>query len=71
MQKHDFTKLVSAEVLLKELFPDESCRPTMRWLRMQTARRAIPFVRIGRLCFFDPVKVNRFIERNTIGGGAE
>ena len=45
-------KLVSAQELLNELFSD-GCRPSMRWLRTQTATRAIPHVRIGHLVFFD------------------
>jgi hypothetical protein len=45
-------KLVDAKGLLTALF-DESCRPSLRWIRDQQRRRAIPFVRIGRLVFFD------------------
>ena len=45
-------KLVSAEQLLDELF-DPKCKPSLRWLRSQTKARAIPFIRIGHLVFFD------------------
>jgi hypothetical protein len=45
-------KLVSAEALLDQLF-DKSCRPSIRWLHNQTKAKAIPFVRIGHLIFFD------------------
>lgn len=45
-------QLVNAEQLLEALFTPES-RPSMRWLRTQTQSRAIPFVRIGHLVFFD------------------
>ena len=45
--------LVDAPRLLEKLFPDPVCRPSLRWLRTQVAERTIPFVRIGRLCFFD------------------
>lgn len=45
-------KLVRAEQLLEALF-EESCRPSLRWLRTQTKSKAIPFVRIGHLVFFD------------------
>lgn len=45
-------KLVNAEQLLEALFTPES-RPSVRWLRTQTQSRAIPFVRIGHLVFFD------------------
>jgi hypothetical protein len=45
-------KLVGAQELLNELFSD-GCRPSLRWLRTQTAAKAIPHVRIGHLVFFD------------------
>jgi hypothetical protein len=45
-------RLVSAEQLLDQVF-DPSCKPSLRWLRTQTKARAIPFVRIGHLIFFD------------------
>jgi len=45
--------LVDAPRLLEELFPNPACRPSLRWLRTQVAERTLPFVRIGRLCFFD------------------
>ena len=45
--------LVDAPRLLEELFPNPKCRPSLRWLRTQVAERSLPFVRIGRLCFFD------------------
>ncbi|MGN6556132.1 MAG: hypothetical protein ACTHLW_20680, partial [Verrucomicrobiota bacterium] len=47
---------VRAEKLLEILFTDDA-RPSLRWLRDQQAKRAIPFTRVGRLCFFDPVAV--------------
>ncbi len=46
-------RLVDAKGLLEILF-DERSRPSLRWLRTQQKRRAIPSVRIGRLVFFDP-----------------
>jgi hypothetical protein len=45
-------KLVGAQELLNELFSD-GCRPSLRWLRSQTAAKSIPYVRIGHLVFFD------------------
>lgn len=45
-------KLVSAEVLLDQVFDPQS-RPSIRWLRTQTKAKTIPFVRIGHLVFFD------------------
>ncbi len=46
-------RLVDAKGLLETLFAD-NCRPSLRWLRTQQKRRAIPSCRIGRLVFFDP-----------------
>ena len=45
-------KLLNAQQLLDQLFDAES-KPSLRWLREQTRARAIPFVRIGHLVFFD------------------
>jgi hypothetical protein len=45
-------KLVDAKQLLNELF-DNDARPSIRWLRQQTKAKAIPFIRIGHLVFFD------------------
>ena len=60
------TKLLDAEGLLAELFPPDS-RPTVRWLREQQRRRSIPFVKLGRLVFFDPIAVREAIAtRHTI-----
>ncbi len=59
-------KLVDAQTLLQELFP-ESARPSVRWLREQQKRRALPYIRLGRLIFFDPDAVRQAIsERHTI-----
>jgi hypothetical protein len=50
------SKLVDAPQLLEAVFAPE-CRPTVRWLRSQVASRSLPFCRVGRLVFFDPVQV--------------
>ncbi|WP_269522598.1 hypothetical protein [Coraliomargarita parva] len=46
------SKLVDAKGLLVELF-DERSRPTVRWVRQMQAQRVLPFIKIGRLVFFD------------------
>jgi hypothetical protein len=48
------TRYVHAEKLLDVLF-DEGSRPSLRWLRDQQKARTLPFAKIGRLVFFDPV----------------
>jgi hypothetical protein len=45
-------KLLNAQQLLEALFEPEA-RPSIRWLRTQTKAKAIPYVRIGHLIFFD------------------
>jgi uncharacterized protein YbaR (Trm112 family) len=49
-------QLVDAEKLLEILFPPE-CRPTLRWLRERQKKRDIPFVKLGRLIYFNPASV--------------
>ena len=49
-------QLVDAPKLLELIFPPE-CRPTVRWVRERQRKREIPFVRLGRLVFFDVERV--------------
>jgi hypothetical protein len=49
--------LLNAHELLATLWPNPTTRPSLRWLRSLQARRAVPFYRVGRLIFFDPVRV--------------
>ena len=59
--------LVDGPRLLEILFPVETCRPSLRWLRDQQARRAIPYVKLGRLVFFNPDHVLKVItEKMTV-----
>lgn len=61
-------KLVGAEQLLDQLF-DPEARPSIRWLREQTKARAIPFIRIGHLVFFDVDMVRAALAaKNMVGG---
>jgi hypothetical protein len=55
------TKLLDAGGLLNELFPEE-CRPSVRWLRDQQKRRAIPYVKIGHLVFFNVDRVREVLD---------
>jgi hypothetical protein len=48
------TRYVDAPKLLEILF-DEASRPSLRWIRDQQKARRLPFAKIGRLVFFDPV----------------
>ena len=55
-------RLVGAEELLELLFDDGS-RPSIHWLRDQQKARNIPYVKMGRLVFFKPSEVRKFIEQ--------
>jgi hypothetical protein len=69
MNGHAVTgKLVGGQQLLEELF-DQECRPSIRWLRSQTKAKAIPFIRIGHLVFFDVEMVRTALAgRNLVHG---
>jgi uncharacterized protein YbaR (Trm112 family) len=56
------TQLVDAEKLLEILFlPD--CRPTLRWLRERQKKREIPYVKLGRLVYFNPARVQESLAK--------
>jgi hypothetical protein len=59
--------LIDAPRLLEQLFPNPVCRPSLRWLRTQVAERTLPFVRIGRLCFFDARMVKAHLDARAMG----
>jgi hypothetical protein len=56
----DTSQLVDAQGLLDALWPEAS-RPSLRWLRGQVAERKIPFVRMGRLVFFNVDQVREYV----------
>ena len=59
--------LVDARGLLEALWPDGQSRPSARWLRQQRRNRAIPFIRLGHLIYFDVDQVRAAIEeRHTV-----
>ena len=60
-EKKPDTKLTNARGLLEEVWA-ERARPSLRWLREQQKRNAIPSVKIAGKVFFDPVKVRNAID---------
>ena len=60
------TRYVDAEKLLEILF-DESSRPSLRWIRDQQKARRLPFAKIGRLVFFDPVACKAALDAKSAG----
>lgn len=59
MNPHSLTPegLLTADELLKVIWPNPVSRPSLRWLRDQQARRTLPYIKCGRLVFFDPANV--------------
>jgi hypothetical protein len=55
-------QLVDAERLLEILFPAD-CRPTLRWLRERQKKKEIPYVKLGRLVFFHPARVQESLSK--------
>lgn len=60
------TRYVDAEKLLEILF-DEASRPSLRWIRDQQKARRLPFAKIGRLVFFDPVACKAALDAKSAG----
>lgn len=54
-------RLVNTEQLRRELWEVDSA-PSIRWIRYQQAKRAIPFVKIGQQVWFNPDAVRRTLE---------
>jgi hypothetical protein len=51
--------LVGKDGLLEQLFPNPKDRPTTRWLDQQCNLGTIPFMRVGRLIWFDLAQVKQ------------
>jgi hypothetical protein len=60
------TRYVDAEKLLEILF-DEASRPSLRWIRDQQKARRLPFAKIGRLVFFDPIACKAALDAKSAG----
>ena len=56
-QNTNVTALVGKDALLAILFTDPKDRPTTRWLDNQCRLHRIPFIRVGRLIWFDAAQV--------------
>ena len=60
------TRYVDAPKLLEILF-DEASRPSLRWIRDQQKARTLPFAKIGRLVFFDPIACKAALDAKSAG----
>jgi hypothetical protein len=65
-QNHPATRYVDARKLLEILF-DEASRPSLRWIRDQQRNRTLPFCKIGRRVFFDPMLVKAHLDAKADG----
>lgn len=54
--------LVGAKTLLEIIWPCETDRPSLRFLRELQAKRLIPYRKISRMVFFDPEEVRRSLD---------
>ena len=59
---NSYSGLVDAESCIEQLFDGES-RPSLRTFREWQARGLIPFLKIGRLTFFDVEEVRRALNK--------
>jgi len=57
-----YSRYVSGPRLLETMFEEQS-RPSLRSLRDWQANGLIPYVKLGRLVFFDPVAVKAALEK--------
>lgn len=55
--------LVGEAKLLEIVWPDKESRPSAKYVQRLRKRRAIPFVRLGRLIFYEPEKVMQIIQK--------
>ncbi len=59
MKNLESGQLVRGETLLVMLFPIAKERPCLAWLNNLRKRGGIPFVRLGRLIYFDIDQVRK------------
>jgi hypothetical protein len=55
--------LLIAEEMMKAVWPNERSRPSLRTIREWQAKRMVPYVKCGRLVYFDPVKVRQSLAK--------
>ena len=62
----DNQELVGKQALLERLFPNEADRQSTRWLDQQCEKRAVPFIRMGRLIWFSVPQVRAAFSARTL-----
>jgi hypothetical protein len=59
----DTPKLLGAAGCMAVIWPNPKERPSFRWFKQLQLQGYIPFHRIGRLVFFDPIQVRQALDR--------
>lgn len=55
--------LVGIQTCLEQVFPDPATRPGLRTFHKWKAAGFLPYLRIGKRIFFDPVKVRAALDK--------
>ena len=63
METSPSPSLLTAQSLLAEIWPDEASRPSLRWLREMQSKRAVPFIKLNRLVFFEADRVRAALRK--------
>ncbi len=59
--------LLNLPACMEAVWPDPQSRPSERWMRRMIALRKIPFVRIGRMLWFEPARVHAALRKFEVG----
>lgn len=54
-------ELVGGATLLQILWPNETSRPCLRWLRSRQSENQLPHIRLGCRVWFDPAAVQNYL----------
>jgi len=63
LEENSCNGYLNADQCLVVLFPDETSRPSLRTFRTWQAAGKIPYLKLGRLTFFNPNEVKLALER--------
>ncbi|MDA7916031.1 hypothetical protein N9B94_02215 [Verrucomicrobia bacterium] len=66
MTENTSKQLVNANGLLQAIWPDETQRPSLRWLRSKQADGTIPYIKLGAMVWFDIPTVEKAFTRFTV-----
>jgi len=61
--QHNEPTLVGIQTCLEQVFPDSATRPSLRTFHKWKTAGFLPYLRIGKRIFFDPVKVRKALDK--------